>query len=131
MKQIQIIGNLGFDAVIRETAGNKYVTFSVAVDDSYKDKDGNKVERTDWISCVTRQLSIASFLKKGTKVFCQGKPDVKVYEGKDKVHRASISLNCNAIQLLSAKREESNTTTDQGASNTSEAPPIEDDNLPF
>jgi single-strand DNA-binding protein len=47
--KVQLIGRLGQDPeIITFEDGNKLAKFSLATDDSYKDKKGNKVERTDW-----------------------------------------------------------------------------------
>jgi single-stranded DNA-binding protein len=43
MKQLTIIGNVGFDAVIKEINGNKFLEFSVAGNDRFKKQDGTTV----------------------------------------------------------------------------------------
>jgi single-strand DNA-binding protein len=82
MKQLTIIGNLGFDAVIKEYNGQKFIEFSVAVNERYKKADGTQVETTDWINCTYRNLGLAPYLKKGDKILVQGKMSVNVYQGK-------------------------------------------------
>lgn len=68
MLQIEVIGNLGSDAEIKEINGKKYVSFSVA--DSYcgADSQGNRVERTNWVSVLWYGDGgrMFSYLKKGT-----------------------------------------------------------------
>ena len=52
MIKMTVIGNIGADAVQRETNGRKYTTFNVAVSSKYKNQDGTETERTTWISCA-------------------------------------------------------------------------------
>jgi single-strand DNA-binding protein len=126
MKQLTIIGNLGFDAVIKEYNGQKFIEFSVAVNERYKKADGTQVETTDWINCTYRNLGLGQYLKKGDRILVQGNMKVNVYQGKDKQHRAGINLNVYNVQLLSSKKEEGETTTET----TPAAQPPADD-LPF
>lgn len=126
MKQLTIIGNLGYDATVKESNGNKYLEFSVAVNERYKKQDGTQVESTDWINCTYRNLGLGQYLKKGDRILVQGNMKVNVYQGKDKQHRAGINLNAFNVQLLSSKKEEGETTTETPAAVTQTA-----DDLPF
>ena len=80
---------------IARTQQVKAINFSVAVNKSYKNSEGTKVEKTDWISAVIwkkkdASIKIADYLKKGTKVLIEGEPGVDSFIGKDgkvkKVH---------------------------------------------
>jgi single-strand DNA-binding protein len=126
MKQLTIIGNLGYDATVKESNGNKYLEFSVAVNERYKKQDGTQVESTDWINCTYRNLGLGQYLKKGDRILVQGNMKVNVYQGKDKQHRVGINLNVYNVQLLSSKKEEGETTTETTPSAQSPA-----DDLPF
>jgi single-strand DNA-binding protein len=126
MKQLTIIGNLGYDATVKESNGNKYLEFSVAVNERYKKQDGTQVESTDWINCTYRNLGLGQYLKKGDRILVQGNMKVNVYQGKDKQHRAGINLNVYNVQLLSSKKEEGETTTEAAGPVTQTA-----DDLPF
>lgn len=126
MKQLTIIGNLGYDATVKESNGNKYLEFSVAVNERYKKQDGTQVESTDWINCTYRNLGLGQYLKKGDRILVQGNMRVNAYQGKDKQHRAGISLNVYNVQLLSSKKEEGETTTETAQPVTQTA-----DDLPF
>lgn len=126
MKQLTIIGNLGYDATVKESNGNKYLEFSVAVNERYKKQDGTQVESTDWINCTYRNLGLGQYLKKGDRILVQGNMRVNAYQGKDKQHRAGINLNVYNVQLLSSKKEEGETTTETAQPVTQTA-----DDLPF
>jgi len=107
MKQLTIIGHIGYDATIKEVNGSKFVQFTVAVNESYKKENGDKVEKTDWINCTTRTLALSQYLNKGKKIFAQGKMNVNVYKAKDNTYKAALNLNCSLIEFVGgAKKEE-------------------------
>jgi single-strand DNA-binding protein len=142
MKQLTIIGNVGFDVVIKEINGNKFLEFSVAVNERFKKQDGTTVESTDWVNCSYRSIALAQYIRKGDKIMVQGNMKVNVYKAKDGSQRAGIHLNVFNVQLLANKREE-NTGTGNGSNSLpsyqgppppaemqTDAPPATDD-LPF
>lgn len=106
MQQIQIIGLIGQDAVIRQTADNSFTSFSVAVNASHKDRQGNKVEQTDWFDVTTDNTKLTQYLKSGTKVFIQGKLSVGTFTDRDGKVRAQCKVSSRVIELLSSKKEE-------------------------
>ena len=69
MQQITIIGNLGEDARVVQPANGSgrqpFVAFQVACNESWKDKEGVKQERTVWFNCITSYQNLAIYLKKG------------------------------------------------------------------
>jgi single-strand DNA-binding protein len=128
MKQLTIIGNLGFDAVVKEHNGSKFIEFSVAVNERFKKADGTQVEKTDWINCTYRNIALAQYLRKGDRIMVQGNMNVNVFQSnKDKQWRAGINLNAFNVQLLSSKKDETETTTAAPA----EQPQAVADDLPF
>lgn len=79
------IGRLGKDLELRYLPnGDAVVSFSIACDDSYKDKQtGQKVERTEWVRCVAfRQTAefLADWLMKGARILVTGKLKTREYE---------------------------------------------------
>ena len=78
MQKIQIIGNLGKDCEVRKVGENNVVSFSLAVTEKYKDK-----ESTIWFNCQKWNAEkIAEYLKKGAKVYVEGKMQEREHEGK-------------------------------------------------
>lgn len=66
MLVLEAIGNLGADAIIKDLNGQKYIAFSVAHTESYKDSQGQRHERTTWVSCLKYGESpVINYLKKG------------------------------------------------------------------
>lgn len=77
MNKVILVGNLGRDPEIRHTnAGQKIANLSVATSDSWKDKSGERQERTEWHRVVVFNSNLADFaerfLKKGSKVYVEG-----------------------------------------------------------
>lgn len=73
MLVLEAIGNLGADAIIKDLNGQKYIAFSVAHTESYKDSQGQRHERTTWVSCLKYgESQVINYLKKGTRVFIRG-----------------------------------------------------------
>lgn len=84
VNKVTLLGRLGKDPEVRATqGGTKVANFTVATDDSYKDRDGKKVERTDWHSVVFWGPSaevIERFGFKGGRVYVEGKLRTRSYE---------------------------------------------------
>ena len=76
LNQCNFIGRLGDDPEVRYTTGGDAVaSFSIAIGSSWKDKAGEKQERTEWVN-ITAWGKLAEicgeYLKKGSKVFVSG-----------------------------------------------------------
>lgn len=99
-----MIGSLGKDAIVNNVNGKSVINFSVAHSEKFSNAAGESQERTIWVECAKwgEKTGIAPYLKKGTKVFVEGNPDVKTYTTKDGKQGASITLRVLDIQLLSA-----------------------------
>lgn len=104
MIKMQVIGNVGTDAEVREVNGRKVINFSVAHNESYKDSQGVKQTRAMWVRCSywPESVAIAPFLKKGTQVYVEGTPSVSAYETQDRRPGASQELRVTRVELLSS-----------------------------
>lgn len=87
LNKCQFIGRIGRDPEARNFPdGSPVVNFSVAVDESYKAKDGNKVEKTEWVSVQATGPTatfISSYLGKGRLVYVEGKLSTRKFNDKD------------------------------------------------
>lgn len=84
INKVTLVGNLGRDPEVRHTAaGQKIVHLSVATSDSWKDKSGERQERTEWHRIVVFNSNLADFaerfLKKGSKVYVEGSLQTRKY----------------------------------------------------
>jgi single-strand DNA-binding protein len=109
MKQLTVIGHIGYDATIKEVNGSRFIEFSVAVNESYAKQDGTKVESTQWFSCTSKNLKLTEYLKKGTQVHVQGNFNVSTYQDKNRNWCSGINVHATHVQLLTAKKVEETT----------------------
>lgn len=106
MIKMTVIGNIGADAVQRETNGRKYTTFNVAVSSKYKNQDGTETERTTWISCARDgQSPIDQWLKRGRQVYLEGTPSVSMFTDNQGHPNCNLKLAVHRIELLGGKDE--------------------------
>lgn len=109
MLNLQVIGNLGSDAVVKENNGKKFVTFNVAHTDKYTDEQGVKHEKTTWVSCLWNGDGgrVLPYLTKGTCVFAQGPAELRVFDSaKDHCKKAGVSIRIQHLELVGGKKEE-------------------------
>lgn len=136
MIKLQVIGNLGKDAVLNNVNGKSVINFTVAHTERFKDAQGVQKDRTTWVDCAywTDRTGIAPYLKKGTSVYVEGTPDVRTYTTADGRNGATLSLRTLNIQLLGGKPSEGGAPQQESsaASNTMVNTPSEPlDDLPF
>lgn len=108
MLQLTLVGHIGQNATINDVNGKKAINFTVAHSENFTNKQGVKETKTTWVKCVLWKNSndpaaIAPFLKQGTQVLVQGKPEVEAYVNKEQKTVAVLKITVATIQLLSAK----------------------------
>ncbi|MDD3019490.1 MAG: single-stranded DNA-binding protein [Alphaproteobacteria bacterium] len=137
MLQVEVIGNLGSDAEIKEFGGKKYVSMNIAHSDYAKDAQGNKSEQTIWVSALWYGDggSLLQYLKKGCKVFVRGRERVKLYADKNGNAQFAINVNASEVQLCGIKGETNNAQGGSIPMQQSQAAPSStsdgNDDLPF
>jgi single-strand DNA-binding protein len=108
---VQLIGRIGKDPVVKELEeGKKVVNFSIATDDSYRDKEGNKVERTDWHYVVAFRGTadiIAAHVKKGDKIGLKGALKTRSYDAENGEKKYVTEVIADQILFLSEKKDSS------------------------
>ena len=107
VNKVILIGNLGRDPETRYTTGGDAVTnLSLATTDTWKDKSGEKQEKTEWHRVVLfgRQAEIAGeYLKKGRSVYIEGRLQTRKYTDKDGVEKYSTEIVGDRMQLLGGR----------------------------
>lgn len=108
MIKLQVIGNLGKDAIVNNVNGKNVINFTVAHTEKYKDAQGNQKDRTTWVDCAywTDRTAVAPYLKKGTQVYVEGQPDVRTYTTQDGRQGATLTLRIASVQLLGSRPNE-------------------------
>lgn len=102
--KVQLIGNLGNDPeIITLDSGKKLAKFSLATNEHYKDKDGQKQTKTDWHNIVawnkTAEL-IEQYLSKGKEIAIEGKLSTRSYEDKEGQKRYTTEVVVNELLML-------------------------------
>lgn len=107
MLQQILIGNLGADAEFKNENGHEFTAFRVGHNESWKDANGNKQSRTQWVDVVMNgKPNVLPYLKKGTMVFVIGSVTTRVYSSaKDRCMKAGITVNANRVELLGGTNE--------------------------
>ena len=135
LNKIMLIGNLGKDSETRFTTANTSVTtFTLATTSSYKGKDGNFIETTEWHNVVGFKLSdyIKGQLTKGAKVYVEGKQTSRSYTDKDGVKRKSYEVVVEKVIALNPKNVETNGPQGDVDANETGYPELgENEDLPF
>ncbi len=116
MIKLQVIGNLGKDALVNNVNGKNVINFTVAHTERFKDAQGNQKDKTVWVDCAywTDRTAVAPYLKKGTQVYVDGQPDVRTYTTQDGRQGATLSLRVLSVQLLGGKPSDSGGNSDSG-----------------
>lgn len=104
LNKMTIIGNLGADPEVRYLDGGTVVaTFNVATTEKYTNRNGEKVEQTEWfrVELWNDQAKVAEkYLKKGNSVYVEGRLRTELWTDKDGKERTSLKVRANTMQLL-------------------------------
>lgn len=107
LNRVMIIGRLGRDPELRYTqSGSAVASLNVATDESYTDRDGNKVDRTEWhrVSVFQRQAeTCANYLAKGSLVFVEGSLQTRKWQDQQGQDRYTTEIKADRVQFLDRK----------------------------
>ena len=131
INKVILVGNLGKDPeVFTYENGTKRAVFSLATTESYKDKDGQWQEQTEWHQIVLWRFLAEKNLIKGDKIYLEGKIRTRSWEGDDGQKRYTTEIQGEKVIKLSYadKGGENNDNQEQKKSSSSSEV---DDGLPF
>lgn len=106
LNRAQIIGNVTKAPDVRSAGGQKVATFGVATNFSWKDQSGQKKEKVEFHNVVTwRKLAeiCELYLKKGTKVYIEGRIQTRDWQGEDGVKRYKTEIIADNLIMLDKK----------------------------
>lgn len=111
-QEVTALGHVGKDPEVKYLAnGDAVVGFSVACGETWKDKNGNKQERTEWIRCSAfGKLAeiIGEYVRKGDPLFFKGRLRTDEWEDKDGAKKSMVKVIVDEIRLLGGgERKES------------------------
>ena len=109
VNKVILVGRLGRDPETRYTGGGQAVAnFSVATDETYKDKAGDRQKRTEWHKIVVwgKQAEIAQqYLKKGSLIFIEGRIQSREWQDKEGQKRTSFEIVATNFRMLGGRAE--------------------------
>ena len=107
VNKVILVGRLGRDPETRFTGGGQAVAnFSLATDETYKDKNGERQKRTEWhkITVWGKQAEIAQqYLKKGSLVYVEGRIQTREWQDKEGQKRTSYDIVANNFRMLGGR----------------------------
>ncbi len=112
LNRVTLIGNVGQDPEIRATpGGNRVAQFSLATTRQWTGQSGDKQEKTEWHRIVAWDSArgaklaqvIEQYVKKGDKLFVEGRIEYRQWQDKDNQTRYSTEINANEIILLGGR----------------------------
>lgn len=110
LNKMMIIGNLGKDPDLRFTAGaDSICKLLIATTDSFKDKDGNRQDETEWHNVVlwNRLAEIAGdYLRKGNQVYIEGKKKTRKWQDSEGKDCYTVEIIASNMQILGGKQKE-------------------------
>jgi len=106
-----LVGRLGADPEVRYTPDGAMVTnFRIATDEQWKDKNGEKVQKTEWHKIVTfgKLAEICGkYLVKGKLVYLEGRIQTRAWDDKEGVKRYTTEIVASNMQMLDSKGQRS------------------------
>ncbi|MBC6699653.1 single-stranded DNA-binding protein [Hymenobacter puniceus] len=138
VNKVILVGNLGKDPEVRHLEGGATVAnFTLATNEYYRDKQGTRIERTEWHTIAAwRGLAemAEKFLRKGQQVYVEGKIRTRQYQDKDNQTRYITEIIADEITMLGGRPHAQEAVA--GAPAAAEAPQTfrqepELDQLPF
>jgi single-strand DNA-binding protein len=109
VNKVILVGRLGRDPETRYTGGGQAVcNFSMATDESFKSKTGERQKRTEWHKIVVwgKQAEIAQqYLKKGSQIFLEGRIQSREWMDKENQKRTSFEIVATNFRMLGSRAD--------------------------
>ena len=112
VNKVILVGNLGRDPETRYTPdGSAITTVSIATTEVWKDKSGEKQEKTEWHRVVFFNRGnyklgeiAGEYLKKGSQIYVEGKLQTRKWQDKDGIEKYSTEVVAEAMQMLGSRQ---------------------------
>jgi len=112
VNKVILVGNLGRDPETRYSPdGSAITTVSIATTEVWKDKSGEKQEKTEWHRVVFFNRGnyklgeiAGEYLKKGSQVYVEGRLQTRKWQDKDGVEKYSTEVIAEAMQMLGSRQ---------------------------
>ena len=134
VNKVILLGNAGQDAEVRSTsAGKSVANFSLAINQSFRDKKDGNVQRVEWVRCVAwgKLAEIAErFVTKGKQVFVEGRLQTRRFEDREGSPKTVTEVVVASLRVLGGAPNASRNGNGQGAA-TSDTTNAESETVPF
>jgi single-strand DNA-binding protein len=147
VNKVILVGRLGRDPETRYTgAGQAVCNFSLATDESYRDRNGERQKRTEWHKIVVwgKQAEIAQqYLKKGSLIYVEGRIQSREWNDKEGQKRTSFEIVANTFRMLGSRSDsmaagarassggEADAEASAAAGEEHGGPEVTDEDIPF
>ncbi|WP_346238987.1 single-stranded DNA-binding protein [Niabella insulamsoli] len=130
---MNIIGRLTRDAQVRTTSQDKQVVnFSIATNDSYRNKQGQRIEQTTYFDCsYWNSSNVAKILTKGVLVELTGRVSARAWTGSDGETHAGLDFHTSNIKLHGGGRKSETVKGAAPVASNAISGQITEDDLPF
>lgn len=135
VNKVILIGHLGADPETKTVSDKTVCQFSLATNESWNDKNGNKQEKTEWHKIVTwgkLAENCGKYLQKGREAYVEGRIQTRNYDDKDGIKRYVTEIVASEVKFLSSGGEKK----DSSHRGDSDSPPPPNagnsgDDIPF
>lgn len=132
LNSCSFIGNIGKIETRYLSNGDAVTNFSLACSEYWKDKNGERQERTEWVSCVAYKKlaeTMEKFCSKGMQIYANGRLETKKWTDKNGVERYTSQIVLNEMKMLGKAEKTQSAKPAQKSSGTG----FEDidDDIPF
>jgi len=144
VNKVILVGRLGRDPETRFTSSGQAVSnFSLATDETYKDRNGERQKRTEWHKIVVwgKQAEIAQqYLKKGSLIYVEGRIQTRQWDDREGQKRTSYEIVATNFRMLGGRAEaaaaaggagETEAPAAAAADELGPGPEISDEDIPF
>jgi len=133
VNKVILLGNLGRDPELKYTpSGSPVATFTLATNERWKDKEGNKQEHTEWHRIVIfgKLAEIAGeYLRKGRQVYLEGSIRSRTYKDRDGNDKSTTDIRVDTMVMIGGRGEGEG---GEGSRAAAEKPPeYSDEDIPF
>jgi len=119
MNRVTLLGRLGNDPEVRSIQdGTQVANFSLATSEKWKDKNGEKQEKTEWHRCVAwgkTGENIGKYFKKGSEILVEGSLQTRSWDDKEGNKRYTTEIKVNRFDFTGGSKTES---VSEGVKNT-------------
>lgn len=135
VNKVILLGNLGRDPEIRHLEGNiTRVSFSLATTEAFKDRNGNRIEQTEWHNIVmwrTNAENAEKLLKKGMQIYLEGKIQTRQWTDKDGQKRSVTEIVADTFKILQKRDEHTQNKSQGGFDSDTNFDDLNTKDLPF